>query len=280
MQHLNYCRQMTKSFQELIPTLADTPRMNALAERMNFVMGLARESQKFLLPNGGMILDDLEFRGLDGLDQINLPFPLVAIEYQMTEDKITREDDGKPVGAYKRVIFAQQRKDGGIAICPVFYNEIVKRWIVLPFVALPGGESPVLERKGGLAKFAFHQIDGEDYSEIDFADYSDEVGTLLGLLNALACSNVHIARSESGVRKAMSKKGSLPFDAYNVLHVDIGSVRSSTDGARADHRSPREHLRRGHIRRLPSGSRIWVNAAVINAGVGGKVSKDYAVRAA
>jgi len=41
------------------------------------------------------------------------------------------------------------------------------------------------------------------------------------------------------------------------------------------------HRRRGHIRRLGDGRRIWVNATVVSAGRGaGVVTKDYAVRCA
>lgn len=44
--------------------------------------------------------------------------------------------------------------------------------------------------------------------------------------------------------------------------------------------SPREHLRRGHIRRLEDGRKFWINAAVVAAGNGGKIHKDYGIRRA
>jgi hypothetical protein len=46
------------------------------------------------------------------------------------------------------------------------------------------------------------------------------------------------------------------------------------------HRSPREHLRRGHIRIYQSGRRIWVNSTLVNAGVGGRISTVRDLRAA
>ena len=102
----------------------------------------------------------------------------------------------------------------------------------------------------------------------------------LHFLNALSCANVHVERD---LPKKAGKKinSALPFDTYHVLTIDVpghaGAVGSPTGG----HRSPREHLRRGHIRRLEGGRRIWVNATVVAAGRGaGVVTKDYALRAA
>jgi hypothetical protein len=105
----------------------------------------------------------------------------------------------------------------------------------------------------------------------------EPVVALLSLLNALACSNVRIERSEPRMRRKKSASA-LPFDTYHVLTVGppgTGPHGSLTGG----HRSPREHLRRGHIRRLEDGRRIWVNATVVAAGRGaGVVTKDYAVK--
>jgi hypothetical protein len=105
--------------------------------------------------------------------------------------------------------------------------------------------------------------------------------TLMHLLNALQCSNVQIERSEP--RKAGKKiKSALPFDAYHVLTIDVGRRAECAASAGGNgHRSPREHLRRGHIVH-PEGRRpYWRNATIVNAGRGfAKVAKDYRMRSA
>ena len=105
------------------------------------------------------------------------------------------------------------------------------------------------------------------------------VWTIISLCNALACSNVHIERSEP--KKAGKKiKAALPFDAYHILTIDATGAAGERVGRAGEHRSPREHLRRGHIRRLADGRRIWINATVVAAGRGaGVVSKDYRLTA-
>lgn len=103
---------------------------------------------------------------------------------------------------------------------------------------------------------------------------------MLSFLNALQCVNVHIERSmpKKGNKKI---KAALQFDSYHVLTIDVPGRPADLSGIGGPHRSPREHLRRGHIRRLTDGRRIWVNATVVAAGRGaGIVTKDYALRAA
>lgn len=73
------------------------------------------------------------------------------------------------------------------------------------------------------------------------------------------------------------KKGKQPIFSYKVLVVDPGNTKSVRGGGKGTHASPRVHLRRGHIRRLPKGN-IWVNAAVVGDKSKGMVVKDYAVR--
>lgn len=101
---------------------------------------------------------------------------------------------------------------------------------------------------------------------------------LLGFLNAISCSNVEILRSDPPKIKAKLRKA-LPFDSYHLLTIDVRSQAGGEASIGGSHRSPREHLRRGHIRRYESGLRVWVNATVVNPGVGGKVHKDYRVTA-
>jgi len=109
--------------------------------------------------------------------------------------------------------------------------------------------------------------------------YAENAGVLLNLLNALQCSNVHI--ESAGPPRPQRKKAStsLPFDEYHILTVDVPRSAGSTTGAGGTHASPREHLRRGHIRRLQSGLKVWVNACVVGSGNAlGRIEKSYDVR--
>lgn len=79
--------------------------------------------------------------------------------------------------------------------------------------------------------------------------------------------------------EALSKKrikhGKKPLYSYHVLEVDgdlwLPHRRDDPTGA-----TIRSHLRRGHIRRLPSGN-VWVRACFVRGGTPGFVDKDYSV---
>lgn len=125
-------------------------------------------------------------------------------------------------------------------------------------------------------KYMLHLAGGEE-KEKSLEEPIDDPFVILSFINALSCSNVRTARHEP---KKSKPKSALPFDAYHVLTIGTTGVSRIAPGIGA-HRSPREHLRRGHIRRLDDGRRIWVNATVVAAGRGaGVVTKDYAFRAA
>lgn len=94
------------------------------------------------------------------------------------------------------------------------------------------------------------------------------------MISALSCSNIVIEKNNS--RTHPTNKGILPFDSYYVLTIK-DSQPSKIGESMDDRRRPREHVRRGHIRRSEN-SKIWVNATVVNRGIGAKISKDYSLR--
>ena len=94
-------------------------------------------------------------------------------------------------------------------------------------------------------------------------------------------ASVRLARGDIAAIEQQGKKreakGKVPFFTYKVLTLKP-SKRSSGEGLGGTHASPRVHLRRGHIRRLPD-KRIWVNGCVVGDKSKGMVVKDYAVPA-
>lgn len=283
MNHLNYCRQLAlhcRATLELeLPSLDSDRR--AILEN---VIDLHASSTKFLLPKGGRLFDDMHFRALDEYESLRLPYPCIALEYQAISGPGTPiySDDQGPVFqddsaliAPKRVVFAREFGDV-IIVTAAFWAKEDHSWRVLPECALPKtgylDRTKELRGRTSIAAIFNCQMDMR-------TDYSDELGALLCFLNVLQCSNVHVERNEP--KKAGKKiKAALPFDTYHIL--TIGSPGNAAGGyATGGHRSPREHLRRGHIRRLADGRRIWVNATVVAAGrAAGVVTKDYAVRCA
>lgn len=284
MEHLNYCRQLTKWCKAMLEEPSLDREGRAI---LGNVVGLHGASTKFILPAGGRLFDDRQYRALDESEPLRLPYACIALEYESngrnrgpdepiwSSSGLMYEDESF-VSAPKRVVFASERDDW-IVINVAFWTRTDGIWRVLPECAIPRtGYLDRTKEDRGKVPVRFATSD----KRVPLSDYADELGALLCFLNVLQCSNIHIERSEP--KKSGKKiKASLPFDTYHLLTIDAPGRAGNSPGVSSQHRSPREHLRRGHIRRLADGRRTWVNAAVVAAGRGGGVvSKDYRIRCA
>lgn len=97
-------------------------------------------------------------------------------------------------------------------------------------------------------------------------------------IEVINCSNITIKDSKISkfINQKRKKKGKLPLFSYKTLYLDI-EEKTVTKYDKGSHASPRVHLRRGHIRKLPSGKKVWVQACVVGDKSKGMIHKDYAV---
>ena len=198
---------------------------------------------------------------------------------------------------------------GAIAVIPIFYFDQQKQWIIPPYgVAIPvrktegsaellaraqeayGGDIPrelkrvpleikpirlMPERTDELE--ATHPLDYILGTAVQ--DTHDESHAIVSLIEVLSCKNVftETVHAPAALNKKRESKGKTPLFEYKVLVLDPEEKHTpclkDTSGT---HASPRVHLRRGHIRRLPQRN-IWVNAAVVGSRKAGMLMKDYSV---
>lgn len=111
-------------------------------------------------------------------------------------------------------------------------------------------------------------------------DISMEVRAVIELCEALSCSNVeqtifHQAAKNNEKRK---RQGKLPIYETKFLTIKQSSANSMRQyqSMEVDRNSPRQHLRRGHIRRLPD-KNVWVNSCVVGNQSLGVIDKQYLV---
>lgn len=258
-QQTNFCRQLIS---DLIKDMEDD-----YDEAVDAVAKIAIGAKKFVMPVGGRIIDDMCLKALDDATALRLPFPVIALEY-FTGDLPLNPGEKR---SSKRIILAWENEHRGtITVLPVCWSDDARTWMILPTGTID--TTGFLNRemtKGGRVGISMSFEPGDENGSA-----VEEVSTLLCFLNALQCSNVEIDTLEA--RKAAKKaKSAFPFDSYHVLTITTEKTAAGPSQGIRQGRSPREHLRRGHIRRLETGKKIWVNAAVVNAGVGGKVVKDY-----
>lgn len=117
---------------------------------------------------------------------------------------------------------------------------------------------------------------------------TSDMQTVFELLNVLTCSNVDqvVFPAPTKLNKGRQRRGKLPLHSYRILTIRPGkTVKKNLKGELEEERtSPRQHVRRGHIRRFLSdhyknkqGQRVWIQQQLVGDASKGKVEKDYKV---
>jgi hypothetical protein len=259
MEPLNFCRQIKKAYAK--SSMRDFTKKALPKMPLDLLLKGLDLAVKFTLPDDGKIIEDPKLKGLNDITELHLPYESIVLEFGLITAKLK-----------KIVVYAVEFKTN---VTVSVWGGLDEVWIPFGIVSIPKTNFMRYDADGEVS-FSFKRVDvtENEYKKDMDALSNMAAGTLLNFLNALACSNVHTEKLPP--RKPSKTLGALPFDEYHVLTIDrpAGTGNGHAGGS---HRSPREHLRRGHIRRLPTGSKIWVNAAVINAGAGGKIRKQYAM---
>lgn len=116
-------------------------------------------------------------------------------------------------------------------------------------------------------------------------DIASEIRIMAEMMTALSCSNVgtEVQSPPPKLNKARLKAGREPFHDVHVLVVGgtvLGEPGRNNSVTGPDGYQVRQHVRRGHVRRLADGRRLWVNSTVVAAGSKhGAAHKTYDVAA-
>jgi hypothetical protein len=271
------------------------------------LINMANKAPKFLLPQYGRILND-DLKGIP--EKLNLPYPEIVIEYLSPFIKNESDSPiakvfgaDTEVASTKRIIVARQFPSGEIELYSIAHYEdkIFTGWGISPWVAILNPTEERVPAMGGMkidlaekgieiqkvnidASFSIGIFPGfkDDIpltKEAGYAariDSEAEIRAVLELLEALSCSNVRTAKFRAKNASKRPIKDPYKDHVYNILMVDNIPLGASKEvvSQESDHskesRHPREHLRRGHIRRLQSGEKVWVQAHIVNPGVCGR----------
>ena len=272
MKPLNYLRQ-AKAF--YAAAFAGERRSNfPQAGAVDRFLEAADAAEKFILPKGGRIFDD-ELRGLDGA--VRLPFARCLIEYEAVGEGIGRTSPLETERCSRRIVYAEQVGNEHLVLQTMLFADSLNAWVRYPLAAM--FKASALDSDGAVE---FFDVSGcglgrQVPKEAAVLDLADEARAVFEMIEALSCSNVELMPMPMAkLNKSAARRGALPFDEYKTLVVrPTSATGNSLD---SDRRSPREHLRRGHIRRLPNGRKTWIQACVVAAGAAGKINKNYDLR--
>lgn len=112
-------------------------------------------------------------------------------------------------------------------------------------------------------------------------DVGAEASTIMELCEALTCANVGVTtiqKVKPSINERRIRDGKLPLFEVKALEIITpGMPKDLMFGEKhGEHSGPRQHLRRGHIRCLQDGRRIWVSSCVV--GSYGKIDKTYSIK--
>lgn len=269
---------------------------------------MLEQAVKFALPDGGRLFDAKNPLSRYDSDLLHLPYPIVALEYFVSE--CPNHDEVQNHDAPKRICLAvdwpgpMRCDQGGIQVIPLWFDASQEMWVAssscafiprdqvtppesLMYVNYPGSQQGDLEWElvqllDEEYEYGVQELGKDEMRRRGVLDVVDELNSLLSFLLALSCSNVKVRDTEdlSKLNKKRLKRGKRPFFTYKVLDILVPAARvpkGEVPKAQSGRQPPRIHLRRGHVRRLASGSRTWVNACVVGKKEDGIVGKDYRV---
>lgn len=289
----NYVAQALDGLQKFYDALPGT--RGEAKEFGKVLLRYMESSIHFAVPDSGYIMQD-DLRGIR-CRKIRLPYPVITVEWFEPHDPSRLLPGHIPVD--KRILLAIDGENE-IYVYPFFhfrggnwesglYGMVLdtKSWANGPpsyvnniYEKLPNGAT-------GLhlpIKYIYHS-GLEDLAEEKLANPFDGSGNsplILEFLEALSCSNVRhepIEPVDQRKNARRIKAGKLPIYETRILTIDAGKSISAGSGQGGSHASPRQHLRRGHIRRLQD-KNVWVNACVVGRAETGVIDKQYHVSAA
>ena len=227
--------------------------------------------ESFLLPYGGYLFDANKEASIS-MSDLHLPFDICVLEWRKKEENIGDVDVVCIVREFEEhfEIAPVARFDGTwhplLLVLKVPKAQCVETfWNGSVFMNRVAAE-PI-----SLSPFAPDEL-------LDGANYLHEVKVVAQFLLAANCGNVAPIKVHEPTEKqlkAAKARGNPPFNSYWVLDCSLDEPGNASRLNGGSHATPRLHVRRGHIRRLPTGKLTWVRQCLVGNPDLGVVEKDY-----
>jgi len=247
-----------------------------------------KNCQHFAIPDTGKFLDDNAKGLLDS--KIRLPYPVMTIEY-FCKDLSNSGIDVIDCSVYKndKTVILATEKDNGFNM--VIMSQSNGKWAIHPtgmFVSYDsfrkGFNSDNFYTTSTLPNWAsenYHKMSEAQIASNTAGMIEQAVFPIVELLEALSCKNVYTESlgnfNHKKKNERLIKAGKLPLYETKILVVDSAPKTIDKTDLGGTHASPRQHLRRGHIRRYATYS-IWINNTIVGKASTGKIDKSYEVK--
>lgn len=239
-----------------------------------------RKASKFILPPGGDLLDVSSF-DQKFMDLLRLPFPIVALEYPTNYESDRRLIEGTTLPD-KNIILAWEEGESIVYTSINLFRDTGK-WFPADYVCQTLQKPTVLHtEQGNRIVQKVYTADQKFAARLPMKIFAEQgnrdLVVLLEFCCTVNCDNVKPERipAPEKLNKKRIANGREPFDSCYILTIP-SSPGDTHEALHGTHASPRLHLRRGHLRRLPSGKVIWVRHCMVGNPDKGVVEKIYRV---
>lgn len=276
----NYCAHAIDDLRRISGN--QTPGINL--STIQALIPKIRSSVKFRIPDNGRIFDIKRGETITDIAKycpvFRLPYPVIALEWAVPDCAAGADYGYEGMRYDAEMVVAYEETVGS--------NMHVK--LMLMYRTMVDDQNTWVPSGYGIS-ICSDTLETRIYPQTDFAlsrgpnhpgvigDTTAPLTTFMQFMAALSCSNSSYVDAEPPSKPLNEKRrrnGKTPFFTYKVLTISGAEDRSTGGRGGSAHGSPRVHLRRGHIRRLPDKT-IWVNSCVVGNKSKGMVTKDYAL---
>lgn len=241
---------------------SEDPRTNGIRADLKDLARDIHVGVKFALPDGGRLVEQID-PDTDPGALMRLPFPTTVLEFDyLNPEPKSGRGQGYVIVASECIADAAR----SIKLNVMYQENDV--WLPL--------RGDLIWNPQQSAVRIWADVPGWDApSASDVRLFVAGCGSvLISFLTVLCCSNVSKERVPANAfqNSKRTKAGKVALYDYWVLTIPGGNSAGPDCGG--GHSSPRQHLRRGHVRRIGAGKTTWVNACVVGWGPG-VVEKDY-----
>jgi hypothetical protein len=236
---------------------------------------IARGARPFSLPPYTM--SDPPFRGylfesepaVSHLEEYHQPFPVIALQFPILDDR----DKTRRVPTV--VLIAHDEEKQELLVAQASKLQGRSNWSWYPAGLNVRVNGPLELNRLAIYPYNFrNQPLSQDQTQFLVNAMNPAVMAAYELAVLLQCQNISIVKVEppTQVNEKRKRKGKRPLPDGYVICVSRDVKRAKYDlnddqeNRSKVRTSPRTHFRRGHIRRLQSGARIWVSPAIVNPG--------------
>ena len=239
---------------------------------------LARAAKPFSLPPYTM--SDPPYTGylfesepaVSKLEEYRQPFPVIALQFPILDDR----DENRRVPTVAIISHDEQKQEILIAQASRLKGHSDWTWYPAGLsVAIKGPKGPLELNKLAISPINFgNRPLSEANVQMLVNSMNPAVMAAYEVAVLLQCQNISITRLKAPkqINEKRKRKGKRPLpDGYVILvSRDVRRLeydrKEDEENPKRTSTSPRTHFRRGHIRRLQSGRRVWISPAIVNPG--------------